>query len=158
MEIIIAIAIGTIVFLSIQSYLDYSLKVVNEDVNKTEALYLAKSSIEEARSVRDEKSGSDYQYGWDLISPPNITLGSQYNFQSDGLSPAKWVIQSGSKTAGKYTVWVVFSAVNRDASDNIVSSGGSLDEETLKITSYVSWAAGSATKQVSLSEYLTNFR
>lgn len=158
LEIVFVITIGMLVFLSVEKYLDYSLKAVNKDANKIEALYYAKSSLEETRAVRDEKSGSDYEYGWKQISPPNITLGNQYNFQPDLNSPAKWLIMPGTKTIGNYTMWIVIASVERDANDNIVSGGGTIDDNTLKITSYVSWTESDGTEQISLSEYLANFR
>ena len=158
LEIVLVIAIGLMVFLSIENYLDYSLKAVNRDANRIEALYFAKASLEEARAARDEKNGDDYQYGWDQISPPNITLGSEYNFQPDLNSPAKWVIIPGTKTIGKYTMWIVIAAVERDVNDNIVAGGGTADDNTLKINSYVTWSEADGSEQVSLSEFLTNFR
>ncbi len=158
LEIILVVAIGMLVFLSIEEYMDYSLRAVNGEANKTEALYYAKSSLEEARAVRDEKNGSDYGYGWNQISPPGTILGNQYNFQSDGNTPAKWLIKSGTKTIGKYTIWIVIAPVARDANDNIVAVGGTVDGNTLKITSSVTWPESGGTKQISLSEYLTDFR
>lgn len=158
LEIVLVVAIGMLVFLSIEGYMDYSLKAVNGETNKTEALYYAKSSLEEARAVRDEKNGSDYEYGWKQISPPSTVLGNQYNFQPDGNTPAKWLIQPGTKTIGKYTIWIVIASAARDANDNIVAAGGTIDDKTLKITSYVAWPESGGTRQISLSEYLTNFR
>lgn len=50
----------------------------------------------------------------------------------------------------------VLSAVNRDASYNIVTSGGTLDTGTKKATISVSWRDGSATTTRSVELYIFN--
>ncbi|MCK5084992.1 MAG: prepilin-type N-terminal cleavage/methylation domain-containing protein [Candidatus Pacebacteria bacterium] len=150
-EIIIAATIGTIVFLSAILYLNFSLKIVAEDINRAEALYFAKSSLEQARSVRDED--------WTNINA--LVKGSEYYFEADASDPKKWIPVFGSKTIGRYTVQIVSSDVYRVLDGgiykDIVSSGGALDVETLKITSSVSYQTKNGIKQIELHEYLTNF-
>ncbi len=61
-------------------------------------------------------------------------------------------------TMGKYTRSIKVESVNRSGG-NIVASGGTLDNNTKKITSTVTWDfSPSRQKSVVLSEYLTNFR
>ena len=48
--------------------------------------------------------------------------------------------------------------VERDVSKNIVSGGGVIDANTLKITASVSWSDNGGAKEVDLSEYLTNYQ
>jgi Tfp pilus assembly protein PilV len=50
----------------------------------------------------------------------------------------------------------VLSTVNRDASHNIVTSGGTLDTGTKKATMYVSWRDGAATTTKSVELYIYN--
>ena len=148
-EIIIAATIGVIVFLAAALYLDFSLKISAENINRAEALYFAKSSLEQARSVRDED--------WTNIS--TLNRGDEYHFKADDFSPPKWVSVLESKTVGRYTIQFVLSDVYRDVtSDDIVSVPGALDTETLKITSSVSYPTRNGTKQIELYEYLTNFK
>ncbi len=147
-EIIIAATISIIVFLAAILYLNFSLKIAAEDINKMEALYFAKSSLEQARSIRDED--------WTIID--TLNRSDEYHFEADAFSPPKWVPVSGSETVGRYTLQFVLSDVYRNAvSDDIVSSGGILDTETIKITSSVSYLTRNGTKQIKLHEYLTNF-
>lgn len=156
-EIIITATIGIAVFLVASSYLNFSLRVAAEDINQIEALYFAKSSLEQARSVRDEEAPGNKNYGYENLY--SLTLGSQYHFEADASSPQKWIPVSGSQTMGRYTIQVILSSVYRDAaSDNIVSSGGALDPETLKITSNVSYPTRGGTKQIEIYEYLANFK
>lgn len=147
-EIILVVGVGMATFLGIEQYLEISLKATIQDSHQVEALYWAKANLETARAVRDEN--------WTLLS--DLTVGSQYSFLPSGANPQKWVTQAGTMTEGAYTLWITTSSVQRDANDNIVSVGGTVDANTLKIDSNVSWLASGVTKQVTVSEYLVNFR
>jgi hypothetical protein len=69
-----------------------------------------------------------------------------------------WTFSGVSNTFGKYTRVITISTVNRDASGNIVASGGSQDPNTMKVTATVSWNITSArTGSVQQSTYLTNW-
>lgn len=151
-EIILVIGVGMAVFLGIEQYLNISLKAVIDDSHQTEALYWVKANLEQARAVRDED--------WNLIS--GLTPSNQYAFIVNSAVypvPENWEVQTGTRTEGRYTVWFTISQVNRDAtSDDIVAVGGVVDSNTLKINSNVSWTENGATKTVTVSEYLTNFK
>jgi len=107
---------------------------------------LAESSLGQARAARDAN--------WTNISV--LTPGANYSFVADASSPQQWTAQAGTKNIGKYTIWINSSQVQRDANDNIVSSNGAIDVNTLKITSNVSWTENGAAKQVTLYTYLAN--
>lgn len=150
-EILVVVAVGIILFLGIEQYLNASLQYALLDNNKTEALYLAKSYLEEARAVRDES--------WASLS--DLTAGSQYKFAVSG---SAWAVQAGTETSGKYTVWMQTAGVQRDANKNIVPTGTGTDDlkdgkfQTLKVTASVSWNDKGGTQRVDLSEYLANFK
>lgn len=146
-EILLVIGVGMATFLGIEQYLNISLRATLQDSHQTEALYRAKANLEMARAVRDED--------WALIS--GLTIGNQYSFLPDASSPQKIITQSGTKVEGRYTVWITTSAVQRDVNDDIVSAG-TIDPNTLKINSNVSWLENGATKQITYSEYLVNFK
>lgn len=147
-EIILVATLGIAVFLSVNVCLVSFLKVSLSNVDSTESLFLAKSSLEQARVIRDED--------WANIS--GLVLGNAYYFDSNGASPEKWITQAGTKSEDKYTVWITISEVRRDGNDDIVSVGGTVDSDTLKVVSNVSWTTAAGLKQISLYEYLTNFR
>jgi type II secretory pathway pseudopilin PulG len=160
-EILVVLSIGMILFLSVSNFLNLSLKMVMDDVKKTEALSLARSSLEQARAVRDENQISptaDPKLGWTNIS--GLSFGSHYHFEPSGPVPQKWVAVAGDNIVGRYTVWVTMSQVGRNNAGrgDIVSAGGTIDPGTLKVTSNVSYATTSGTKVISLYEYLTNFK
>lgn len=147
-EIILVIGVGMATFLSVEQYLNLSLKAAIQDSYQTEALYWAKSNLEQARAVRDED--------WALLS--TLTIGNQYNFIANGATPEKWIAQMGTRNEGRYTVWFTVSQVQRDANSDIVAIGGFADPNTFKITSNVSWLENGAAKQTGISEYLVNFK
>ncbi len=145
-EIILVVTIGAGVFLSIEQYLNLSLRATAQNINRVEALYLAESSLEQARALRD--------VNWSAIS--GLTVGANYYFTADTSNPQQWIAQAGTKSIGKYTVWITTSQVLRDVGDNIVSAGGVIDANTAKITSKVSWTENGTAKQITLSAYLAN--
>lgn len=156
-EMIVAIAVGMIIFVPVVLYLNFSLKIAAEDVSRVEALYLAKSSLEQARSIRDE----------DWANLNVLTKNSAYHFDPNPLipipnpsTPRKWVSDTGSNTVGRYTVWVILSSVHRDnTTHNVVTPfvGSYEDNKTLKITANVSYMTRNGERQINLHEYLTNF-
>lgn len=147
-EILLVVGVGMATFLGIEQYLNLSLRAAVEDSHQTEALYWVKSNLEQARAVRDEE--------WALIS--SLTLDNQYNFIANGATPEKWTVQTGMRSEDRYTVWFTASQVQRDAYSDIVVIGGTVDPNTLKINSNVSWVENGAAKQISISEYLVNFK
>lgn len=148
-EIIVAATIGIAILLAAATYLNFSLRVAAEDINQIEALYFAKSSLEQARAIRDED--------WENINV--LARNSEYHFEADASSPPKWTAVFGSKTVDGYVIRIIPSDVYRDAaSGNIVSSGGVLDPETLKITSNVYYSTRGGIKQIEIYEYLANFK
>ena len=122
------------------------MKVSVDEVNKVEALYHSKSLIEQARALRDED--------WNSIS--SLTFGIDYYFEKSATFPEKWVATSGVATVDGYTMKIIFTQVNRDANDDIAQIG-SVDADTIKATSTVSYQTRSGIKQVDLFEYLTNY-
>ena len=155
-EIIIVASIGMMVFLGVSGCLNTFLKITIQNVNTTEALFLAKSSLEQARAVRDE--GNEGEGALDWVNISDLVIDSPFYFEPNADNPPKWVSQPGTKSEDKYTVWITVSRVQRDGNSDIVSSGGTNDDNTLKITSNISWLTEHGTKQISLFEYLTNFR
>ncbi len=147
-EILLVVGVGMATFLGIEQYLSLSLRAAIGDSYQTEALYRAKANLEQARAVRDED--------WALIS--SLILGNQYNFAANGATPEKWIAQMGTRGEGRYTVWFTISQVQRDANSDIVVIGGTIDPNTLKINSNVSWSENGATKLINVSEYLVNFK
>ena len=73
-------------------------------------------------------------------------------------SPLKWSLAAGSEDLNGFTRQVVVNNVSRDGQFNIVSSGGTPDPDTKKITSTVSWSYKGQAYSAILSVYLTHWQ
>lgn len=117
-------------------------------VRQTQASFLLEEGAEAVKSIRDAD--------WANIS--GLTVGTTYylsfntgtNVWSLGTTPT-------SPVDSIFTRTVVFSAVNRDANDDIVSSGGTLDARTKMVTVSVSWTtSGGEASSKDLVFYLSD--
>lgn len=154
-EVLLVSAIMATVFLGIMSYLNSYSKLTAINKMETEALYHARSSLEQARAVRDENSGTDYIYGWNILDGLDFAPTSHYNFQ---LSGSSWIPVVGDKIIDRYTIWITLDPVYRDVNDDIDLVGGVLDNNSMKVISHVSFFSRGETKEIILFEYLTNFK
>lgn len=98
------------------------------------------------------------------IKNQDYALVSAKAGQTSGIakSGTSWVFSGTDNTLihnanDNYTRVISISAVTRDGSGNIVPSG-TLDSNTLKVTSTVSWDSTNGAQSVVLSTYLTNWR
>lgn len=108
---------------------------------KDQAVLLAQEGVEAARSLKER--------AWS-----NMVAGT-YGVDESGGS---WVFTGSSDTLGDYTRTVTVSTVQRDGSNNIVTSGGTVDSDTMMVTSAVNWSfSPTRNNQVTFSTYLTNF-
>ena len=126
-EVVIASAIILAAVLVLLGVHSLYLKVALSNSNTVKAAYLAEEGIENVRFLRDS--------GWTT----NIS----------NLTSTTTLIDNFYRT-------VTLSAVSRDASGDIVTSGGSIDANTKLVTSSVSWWAATATTTKSISTYLTD--
>lgn len=145
-EIIVVIAVIIVAFTAILQL--FRLEIRTERVRREElrAYALLSEAMEAARSVRDDE--------WSNLS--TLTPGVDYY---STIQDGSWIL-SGTDPGqiNGYSRWVVLSQVQRDANDDIVSSGGTLDPDTLLVTGYVEWQSGGETKNRSLATYLTNWQ
>lgn len=147
-EIVVVVAIAGIALFGISGVSSYALGVMNDRKALLEASYLAEEGIEAIRSVRDENWSSNIA---------GLTMGTNYYSVVSG---SKWILQTTNPGLinNRYARRAVFENVNRDGSDNIVTSGGTLDANTKKVTTYVSWSDRRGSQEISLVTYLTNWR
>jgi len=139
-ELIVALAIFSIVVLSASLiFLDNitALKVGNE---LTEATSLVQEGLDASRSIRDNKF-SDLSNG-----PHGVTRASGY-----------WEFSGSSDTTGIYTRVITISDVERDEDGNVVASDGTVDVRTKKVLSSVSWDSRGSTRSTSALSYLTDW-
>jgi len=143
-EVILAIAIFVILAVSGMTLVLHSFSVNKLGEEQTNAGLYAQEGIEGVRSIKD-------QYWSNLVADAE-TKGLWY-------SNGYWEFNGTNDTKDKYTRIILVSAVNRDGNGNIVESGGTLDANTMKVTSTVNWNFSTArNNSITHITYLTNFR
>lgn len=142
-EIILAVAIFVII---VSGVVVSTLGVINLNQTSSEevvALEFAKEGIEAVRSIK------------------NQNYSSLVDSAATGISNASgvWSFSGVENVFDKYTRSIKIESVQRDASGNIVATGGTLDSNTKKVTATVSWnVSGSRNSSTSIGEYLTNWK
>lgn len=119
-----------------------AVRLLRAEKENLEATLLAQESMEAVRSLRDESWTNN------IATLANGTI--YYPIVENG----KWKFSTVSPGIlnGKYTRVVIFDEVRRDAQDKI-SSSGTVDSGTRKVTSRVTWGS----KQEEIVTYITNF-
>jgi len=144
-EILVGLSIIAVSFLSFLILAQYNLRAQEYSKSKIEAINLASEVIEATQSVRDEN--------WNTLA--SLSLETQYY---PVISGNKWTLTTTDPGPinGTYSRWVILERVYRDANDNI-SSSGTEDSLTRKITAFIEWNDHGNTKQINLVTYLTNW-
>lgn len=145
-EVIIGVAIMSAVLLSLSQIGQFVFRVVDESNYKLRGAFLAEEGIEAVRAIRDS--------GWSANIAP-LALGTDYYLRFSG---GDWVLDAvpQPKVDGTFDRRIIFRAVNRDASDNIVSAGGVLDPDTKKVTVNITWNNRGRESTAAVSTYITN--
>lgn len=144
-EIIIASSILLLTVVSIFSAFALALSTSSKNTAKVQAAFLLEEGHEALRNMRD--------FGFDANIAP-LTNGTNYRLVWEN---NRW--QSTTTNTfidGKFDRFFSLSAVGRDADHNIVSSGGTVDANTKKVTVSVSWSNGQATTTKTMESYVSN--
>jgi len=143
-EIILAIAIFMVLAVTGITTILHSFSVNKLGEEQTNADLYAQEGLEAVRSIKNQN--------WTNLSADVSTKGLQ---SSSGF----WEFNETEDVKDKYTRQILISSVNRDVNGEITQSGGTLDIDTLKVTSSVAWNfSGPRNDTISYSTYLTNFR
>jgi len=144
-EIVIGVAVLTVSLFAISSFYARSLGVSQKTTHLVQASFLLEEGLEVARLLRDES--------WQNIA--SLTSGTEYYLTFSG---SNWATSTTSTLVDNlFERVIIVQDVNRDLSDDIVSSGGILDPNTKQVTVSVSWQEDGETTTHSISTYLTNF-
>ena len=145
-ELMVSIFLISLIFLSFYQLFINTMAASSRTEIKSRAYFLAQDAIEVSKNIRDRK--------WDEIE--NLTLATVYHpEEQDG----EWKMIADSETIDSiYTREVVFGSVLRDVGGDIVQSGGTADPHMRQVTATVSWQGKDNTRQVTLSNYLTNWK
>ena len=144
-EVLIATSIILVFLLALFGAHNLYLKAAFSNGEVIKAVVLAEESLEVIRFLRNSS--------WDANIAP-LSLDTDYGLI---LNAGAWQVTTANILIDNiFEREVRLSAVYRDASGDIVSSGGTLDPDTLLVVSTVSWPSGAATTTKSISTYLTN--
>ncbi len=148
-EVLIACAIMATSVLALMAASTNGIQLSNQTLKQTQANFLLEEGAEAVKSIRDES--------WENIS--NITLNTDY-YLTFNSGTNSWSL--GTTPVGAidslFTRKVVFSGVSRDINDDIVSSGGSYDDDkTVKVIVSISWpSTQGSTSSRDLSFYISD--
>lgn len=145
-EIIITAAIIVISFTAFLTLILFSRAATLKAQRNTEAVAQGEEAMEVVRKLKDDN--------W-TTNIASLTAGTTYYPKLTGTT---WSLTTTNpSTTSYYTSTIVFSNVSRDASFNIVSSGGTNDPNTKKVVTTVTWT-DSGTKTVKLTSYIGNIK
>jgi len=146
-EVLVAASIILVFTVSLVGVYNLYLRIVFANSYTVKAAFLAEEGLEVMRFFRD--------VSWEN-NILTLSKDTDYGLTFDNLSNVWMATTSIIFIDDQFERRITVSDVYRDASSQIVTSGGSIDPDTIKITSVVSWKRGSATTTKSISTYLTN--
>jgi Tfp pilus assembly protein PilV len=143
-EVLVACAIISLTIISLMSAAAKGIELSYRAVKQVQASMLIEEGVEAVKSIRDNS--------WDTISA--LDLDIEYYLSFD-INTNTWSlsIDPTAPIDDVFTRKVVFSSVDRDENDDIVSSG-TLDEKTKKVNVTVSWLSQNETVSRSINFYL----
>ncbi len=128
-EIIVASAIIAVSVVGIVGAIQVYLKVVYQNTRETQAVLLLDETAEALQYLRDD--------GFNANIESVINFGDTYTIFWNGTGYE--LSTSTVMLPYDMTRTVVFSEVERDGNDVIVSSGGTIDSNTIKAEVTISW-------------------
>lgn len=148
-EVLIACSVISIAIFSLMSASSKGIQLSNEALRQTQASFILEEGAEAVKSIRDA--------AWTNIS--SLTAGTNY-YLTYNTGTNTWSL--GTTPTGAidsiFTRVIVISAVSRNGTDDIVTSGGTYDDTgTKKVTVTVSWPASDETiSSKTLSFYISD--
>lgn len=144
-EVVVASAIISIITFAIVSAAQKGLALSQRALHQTQASYILEEGAEAVKTIRDAN--------WTNISA--LTIGTTY-YLSYNNTTNTWSLSTTASTIDSFfTRKVQLSEVNRDANDDIASTG-TVDTRTKKVDVIVSWLSSGITVSKTLSFYITD--
>jgi prepilin-type N-terminal cleavage/methylation domain-containing protein len=145
-EVMFACAIISVSLFALMTAASKGIELSNLSLRQTQASLLLEEGAEAVKSIRDS--------GWTSIS--GLTLDTNY-YLSYNTGTNLWSLSQTPNTIDSiFTRTIVVSSVARNVNDDIVTSGGTLDVGTKKVTVTVTWNATSGTASKTLVFYIAD--
>ena len=145
-EVVVGTALITMFLFGIAEVGKIASRVIDSASLRLQAAFILEEGVEAVKGRRDS--------GW-AANIALLTLDSDYWLNFSGgtwtltLTPQPFVDQ-------RFDRRVRISAGRRNASDDLVDTGGTIDSDTKKITVSVAWFERGATTTATISTYITN--
>ncbi len=144
-EVVIATSIIVAAFLTLLSVYNVYLSRTKTNIQNLKSVYLAEEGVEGVKFLRDQS--------WDT-NIATLTTNTPYYLE---FNTGMWKSTATNTFIDQlYERKFVLQNVNRDATDDITSTGGTLDPDTKLLILSVSWSYKGATTTKSISTYITN--
>lgn len=141
-ELLIAMTIFVLASAGITFLVIDGMQATRRSSEQREAIYLTQQGYEAAVSIRNQ--------GWHLL-----TSGSHGLTSVNG----HWEFSSNYESLGKYTRTITVAQAMRNAQGDLVSTGGTLDQDTKWVNVETTWAFSPLrTGRVTMGTYLTNWQ
>ena len=148
-EILVATSIFTIVLGSLISFSNMYLSVAEDNLKSTKGAYLAQEGIEAVKIMRD----ADWNNVGSLADNVNYYLYFDTSSSTNNIWKAT---TTASFIDNVFIRTFKLNTVYRDSSGRIITTGGTLDSNTKKVSVSVSWPSKSTTVTKTLSTYIAN--
>jgi prepilin-type N-terminal cleavage/methylation domain-containing protein len=149
-ETIVAMSIFSIIAATGMSTVLHSYTINRLASDETEATLMAQEGIDAVRSIKNQ--------GWNNPFISDALANACDTGCGVTAAGGSWEFQTGADTADAYTRTILVEDVLRDGSGTIVTSGGTLDPDTKKITSTVTWDfSPTRNNTVEVVTYLSRF-
>lgn len=142
-ELLVATAVIAVALVSAILASAGAIKAARQTLRQTQAAYLLEEGAEAVKLIRGE--------GWSNISA--LTDSTDYYLSFSGTA---WTLSTTPNTNTPFTRVVNFDEVERDANDDIVTSGGTVDTGTRYVNIEVSWNEGNVVKSKILEFYISD--
>lgn len=151
-EVVVAIGIIAVALFGILQTTTFLLVASDIAKQTNQATLLAQEAMEVVRNYRDGTN-------WIVDGLGTLTPGIPYHPEQIGGLPPAWTFVVGPETINGFTRQVTFVNVFRDTpgTDNIVTTGGALDPDTLKATVTIVWQERGNNHNFSVTAYFTNW-
>jgi len=157
-ELLVVILILGVGIAAALSFGVFSLRIASLQKQTTEASFLVQDALEGIKNYRDNTGWNDNDPQDEYDGLGTVATAVAMHLKLSGGTPPRWQFLLGQETIGIFTREVVVNQVQRDGSDNIVESGGTLDTDTKKITVKVTWQGFGTTRELETITYLGNWR
>lgn len=157
-ELLVAIMIIGMTITALISFSTFSLRIASLFEQTTQASFLAQDYMEALKNYRDNTGWNDDDPGDQYDGLGRVASEVSLHLELSGDTPPRWQLLLNQETFGIFTRVLVIEPVERNAIDDIVESGGTVDSETKKATVTVSWEERGETREFEITTYLTNFR